>query len=486
MGTDIIKKHIPAQVLLTMFICISLWFINDPLKTSGPEYRSAELKQLITKDGNVTRTDYFDDDGNPQIAANTGYATKLTIQQDNRETEIYLDERGERIKRYSYYYGILREYDEAGNNIRVTYLDEDNNPTATPFRYTTEEKKFNEYGQHMSSRFLDAEGKPAFSYDSGYGFRYEYDEQGHRTGITFLDATGEPMVLPAGYSSLVQEYYETNGPENGKVKKEFYYLPDGKPVSLALGQYGIYKEYDENGQPSLVTYLRDDGFPTVTSKGYTSVAYTYYADNSIKSTLYYDIDGNPFRLNEGQYGTKDENGQIAYLNADGTEQFNIKNFVYKNSRFVIAAAIALAALSAALGKKMNWAILIIYIAVIMYFTLMYREAGKQRIGVFYSYSRFFSNAGARAGILRNIWLFVPFGAILYRLCPRKTVLFVSVLLSVVIEAAQYFKGTGLCELDDVISNALGGAAGFEIGTIAQIIKRKIRRKKESGLVNSQD
>ncbi len=477
MGTDKIKKIILAFILLAAFICISFLCINDTMGTSGLEYRSTELKQVVTKNGNTTRTDYFDNDGNLQIAANAGYATKLTVRQDNRETETYLDEKGERIKRYSFYYGILREYDEDGNNIRITYLDEENNPTATLLRYTTEEKDFDENGRQVYSRFLDAEGKPALSYDSGYGIRYEYDDQGRRTETTFLDAEGHPMILPAGYSSLKQEYYETDGPENGKVKKEYYYLPDGKPASLALGQYGIYKEYDENGQTSLVTYLGADRSPTVTSKGYTSVAFTYYADNSLRSTMYYDIYGNPFRLSEGQYGTKNENGRTSYLNTDGSEQFNIKNFVYKESGFVIVIATALVGLSAAVGRKLNWLMLIVYVAIILYFTLMYREEGKRRIGVLYSYSRFFVNADARAEIIRNIWLFVPLGAILYRICPRKTVLFVPVLLSAAIETIQYLTGTGMCELDDVISNGLGGAAGFEMGCLAQIIWRQFYRKK---------
>ena len=31
------------------------------------------------------------------------------------------------------------------------------------------------------------------------------------------------------------------------------------PASLSLGQHGVYKEYDQNGQISLMTYLDDDG-----------------------------------------------------------------------------------------------------------------------------------------------------------------------------------------------------------------------------------
>ena len=474
MGTNTIKRLVPALVLLAVFIGVSFRCINVSLKTRRSEYRSSELKQVVTKDGNVTRTDYFDEDGNLRIAADAGYATKIKIQQDNCETETYLDDQGDRISLYAGQYGILREYDETGNIIRITYLDEHNNPMVMSLKYAAEERDYDESGRLVTRRYYNAEGEPAYSYYNGYSVRYEYDDERHRVRITYFDETGEPTILSSGYSILEREYYETEGPENGKVRREFYYLPDGRPASLSLGQYGIYNEYNENEQVSLTTYLSFDGSPIVTNKGYTSVSYTYYADNSVQSILYYDINGNPFRMSEGQYGTKNVNGQTVYLNADGTEQFNIKTFVYNHSEFVILTAMMLVILSALTGKKMNLLMLILYIGVIVYFTLMYRESGGSKIFLLRSYSRFFVNAEMRASIIKNIWLFVPLGSILSRLCPRKTVLFVPIILSVFIETIQYFTGMGLCELDDVISNGLGAAIGYGMNCLVQMIRRQIR------------
>lgn len=472
------KKLIPAIALLAVFIGLSFQYINVPMKTMKSEYRSAGLERVVTKDGNVTRTDYIDKDGNPHIAADTGYATKLVVQQDHRATETYLDDRGERISMYFGQYGIMREYDDTGNIVRITYLDENNNPMIVSTGYATEERDYNESGQQVSCRYLDTEGKPARSYYDGYGVLFEYDDKGHRVRITHIDETGAPMLLPAGYSSIVQEYYEADGPGNEKVKNEYYFLPDGTPASLALGQYGIYMEYDKNGQISLTTYLDTDGSPMVTNKGYTSIRYTYYADNSVQSAQYYDINGNPFRMSEGQYGTKSINGQTVYLNADGTEQFNIKRFVYNYSGIVVIIAMMLVILSAFTEGKMNRLMLIIYFGVIVYFTLMYRETGGKKIFVLRSYSRFFSNAEMRASIIKNIWLFVPLGAVLFRLCPRKIILFVPVLISVIIETVQYFTGTGLCELDDVISNGLGSAIGYGLGCLMQTIRRQFCQRKD--------
>ncbi len=464
------KKYIPVLVLLAVFIALSFLYINVPQKTPKSEYRTSELKQVVTKDGNVTRTDYIDEDGNLQTAANAGYATKLVVREHNSETETYFDDQGKPISLYYGYYGILREYDSAGNNIRVTYLDENNNPVVIPLKYAVEERAFNKSGQQEYCRYFDTEGKTALSSYKGFGARYEYDDEGHRVKITYLDDMGKPMILSSGYSILVREYYKTEDSRNGKVRREFFFLPDGSPAFLSLGQSGSYIEYDENGQISLMTYLNADGYPMVTNKGYTSVAFTYYADNSVQSTLYYDINGNPFRMREGQYGTKNINGQMVYLNADGTEQFNIKNFLYNHSGFVIIIAIMLVILSAFTGKRINRRMLIIYFGVIVYFTLMYRDTSGAKILVLRSYSRFFVNAELRSSIIKNIWLFVPFGAILFRICPRKTILFASVLLSGIIEAVQYITGIGLCELDDVISNAMGGTIGYGMGCFIQMIR----------------
>ena len=469
------KNRILVAIVLIAFIVISVLFINTPTKTLHSEYRSSDLKQIITKDGNKTRTDYVDDNGNICVAANLGYASKLIVQEEYSELETYLDDQGKRTSQYSGYYGVLRSYDEAGHIIRITYLNAENMPVVMAEKYAVEEREYNEFGQQVSSRYFDAEGNPALSYYNGYGARYEYDENGHRARITYLDAMGDPMIISSGYSILLREFYENDSLYNGKIKREFYYLPDGIPARLSLGQSGIYKEYNVVGQISLTTYLDADGNPMVTNKGYTSVSYTYHPNNTIETTMYYDINGKPYRLSEGQYGTRDDYGHVVYLNADGSVQFNAKNFAYNDSRFVVIIAIIVVLFSSLVGRKLNEFMLILYLCAIFYFTLMYRNVGEPEIGVLRSYPRLFVSAEVRADVLKNVWLFIPLGAILYRLFPRKSILLVPIILSVGIEAAQYIMGVGLSELDDVISNGLGSAVGYGMGWLAQIVIRKGQR-----------
>ena len=77
----------------------------------------------------------------------------------------------------------------------------------------------------------------------------------------------------------------------------------------------------------------------------------------------------------------------------------------------------------------------------------------------------------RMGILNNIWLFVPLGTILYRLFPRIYIVFVPILISIAVEVSQYLLGVGLCEVDDVVSNGLGGLIGILVGVVVDWVSR---------------
>ena len=81
------------------------------------------------------------------------------------------------------------------------------------------------------------------------------------------------------------------------------------------------------------------------------------------------------------------------------------------------------------------------------------------LDLFWSYRLFFISPVMRLQILNNIWLFVPLGAMLYRLWPRGYVVLIPVLLSLGIETLQLVLGRGLFETDDIISNSLGGLIG---------------------------
>ena len=448
-------------IILASFVLVSVLFISPSIKQVRSNFRSSQLTKVTARNEDIERTDYVDKNGKITYAADMGYASSSVTKTENGELEQYYDEYNNPVKRSNGYYAVLRQYDNKGNNVKNTYLDADNIPMMTLSGYAIVVRDYNESGQVKSIRYYDTAGNPVCTRLYGYGRVYERDENGMKSRTIYIDAHGEPMMTEQGYASIVSCYYTTNGQDEGKVESEFYYDEKGKPISLSLGQYGVHKEYDENGQERLITYLDSNGKPMVTSKGYTTITRTYQANKVLATEQYYDLNGNPFALSEGQYGITIKNGQTIYLNRNGGESFNLKNLLYNHSWTVIPLVIIIVIVSSINGKRMNILFLVMYICAIGYMTLMFRENnGNNKMEFFSYYRRFFSDDSSRADIIRNIWLFIPLGTILYKLYPNKIILLGPVILSILIESVQFFSGIGICELDDVINNGLGGVIGF--------------------------
>lgn len=130
--------------------------------------------------------------------------------------------------------------------------------------------------------------------------------------------------------------------------------------------------------------------------------------------------------------------------------------------WIVVVVGCLLCIAAALGnRKQNAVLLVLYLACVVYMTLAGERGGRPGVSLdlFWSYRRFFTNTILREQIINNIWLFVPLGAILYRLWPRGYVVLIPSLLSLAIEVMQLVLRTGLFEFDDIVSNSPGGLIG---------------------------
>ena len=474
-------------VLLTLFLIVSILFISPEEEKIKIQYHSSQLQKITVKDGNTERTDYLNSDGELTIAADLGYATVIVTDGERTRLEQYFDENGKPIRRSSGYYAVLREYNDSGNLILNTYLDQQDEPVVTLSGYAIEEREYNTEGKVISKKYYDAEGYPAKSISFEHGQINEYGEDGRISKTIYIDAAGNPVMTKQGYA-IIRYIYYTSGSYYGKVDSEFYFDAEDNAVSLSLGEYGLHKEYDSLGRSNIWTYLDADGNPIVTSKGYTSVVRSFQPNNYVSTEQYLDIDGNPFSLSEGQYGVETINGQTVYLDENGNEQFNLKSLFYNQPRLIIAAAMFIVFLTAAFSRNWNAAFAVGYIVVIAYLTLMFRENDGARLKLepFWSYRKILTDSETRADILKNIWLFIPLGAILYRISPNAKILLIPVGLSIVIEAVQYFSGTGFCELDDVISNGLGGAIGYGMGCQVKMIRDRLSCERNKRIRTSKD
>jgi len=427
-------------------------------------FRSSELQEVIVKEGNVQRTEYYDKNGHLSYAADKHYAALIKTSNDHSVLQEYFDEHGNPAQQVTGYYAILREYDDIGRNYRLTYLDNEGNPVLIRSGYAIIERTFNQDNQVEWEMYFDTEGNPVKTKSIGYGSHKEYNENGRNTLIVYVDENKKPIITRLGYAILYRTFYE-EGPWTGKVENELYFDEQDQPIALPLGQYGVHKEYDEYGRNNILTYLDIKGQPMITKEGYTTIMRTFYPDDTVRTEMYFDLNGEPVVFSQGQSGILRENGNTTFLDADGKEQFNFRNFLYANPISVPFIAFIVIVGSMLAGKKENAILLLVYLGFIFYMTLMYRNKADTRteLELFWSYKQFFSSQLFRLEILNNIWLFIPLGTILYKLLPKVYVPLVSILFSLILESIQYFTGLGLCELDDVISNSLGALIGFGFG-----------------------
>ena len=475
---SIMRKISLATVLL--FIIFSILYICPDDRENKMGARSSQLKRTVKTGKNAERTDYSDASGKITFAADLGYASKIVTYTDNGTEERYYDDQGQPISGPLGYYGILREYDENGNNICITYLDSEGRPIIRWGGYATEKIEYDEEGNVLIVRYYDEKGAPVSTPAYGCGKVNEYNAQNDIVRITCINETGKPMMTKQGYAIICREYYRSEEPGSGKTEKEMYFDESGNPACLSLGQYGVYKEYNEYGLETILTYLDAKGKPTITNKGYTTIKRTFHDSNMIATERYFDIDGNPFSLSDGEYGIKREGSQIIYLDENGQEVFSVRRLLYNNSWVVIPIVLTAVILSVIFGKKQNIVLLIICIVEIVYMTLLFRDRGAVSFsGVLQQFRMILIDSAARADIIKNIWLFIPLGAILYKLHPKATVLFVPITLAVMIEGIQLLAGTGTFELDDIISNSLGGWIGFCMARLSADIKPNIIRWKHN-------
>ena len=426
--------------------------------------RSSSLQMVIKKEGNIERRDYIDDEGVITYAADKHYATVIKTSDDKTLLEEFFDASGAPAQQVLGNYALIREFNSDGRNYKIIYLGIDGEPVLTTMGYAILIRSFNEGGDTEVELYYDTEGRPVETSLVGYGCLKEYDEIGRNIRITYLNENNQPAICGQGFASMCRSYYET-GPAAGQVKTEFYYDENRKPIKLSLGQYGIYKEYDELGRCVLQTYLDETGRPMVTNQGHSSVRRTFYEDDTVKTETYYDINGKPVRLREGQYGSIRRDGIVTYLDAKWNKMFNLRNFLVGNRLSVIVLCSLIVVFSGLCNRNANYVLLILYMLFIGYMTLLNRESvvSKLNFELFWSYRYFFVNSDFRWEVLNNYLLFIPLGTILYHVYPDRKALLIPVVYSVIIETIQYFMGIGLCELDDVISNGLGAVLGFGAG-----------------------
>lgn len=476
--TSKVKLCIISVILIVFTVLSVIVFLPQKVDYKN-QVRSSDLIEKTTEDGNIQRTDYYDGNGKLTFAADKHYATIIKTTSGNTLLEEYFDEKGKPAKQPSNCYAILRENDELGRNYKLTYLGINGQPMMITSGYSIVERTFDHENRIDWEMFFDTEGNQVESLYSSYGCHYEYDDKGQSIKIVYVDEERNPTITTNGYAILHRSFYE-EVEWAGKVENEFYYDENDHPIAKSNGEYGLHREYDEFGRNSVLTYLDVNGKAILTKIGYSTIKRTFYPDDSVKTEMYYDQQGQLVALSKGQYGTLIEGEKITFLDAEGNKQFILQSYLHTNHICVIIIALAIVVISSAfLRKRENVVLAILYTAFIIYITLMNREIGGSRaeFDIFWSYKSILSDKQLRLEILKNIWLFIPLGSILRKIWTNGRVIIVAIVISLIIEVIQYILGLGLAEFDDIISNGIGSLIGFGYGYVIERMLAFIRSRK---------
>ena len=450
-----LKRGCGILLIASVVLLSILALLPDADVDHDAGYTASEVSIRETADGNVTSTSYINPDGVITEAIDMGYATVCRMWDDSDRVveEQYLDASGNPVARYGDYYGLSYEYDETSTVI--TYLDAAGNPIIRSDGYSTIVRTQDD-GRASDDFYYDLNGQQVQCAGEYYGLRREFNTEGQNTSLTFLDKDGHAVSTSSGYA--IKTYQRDS---EGTVIGERYFDTEGKPVKSSLGQYGELYQRDEKGYIGQITYLDADGNPAPTNAGYTILKRTYHRDGTADTDMYFDTNGNPKALSKGQYGIKRSGKVNLLLDRNGNAMLCVDNLLNGLPCMVVVFGCVVCLLMIVLPKGLSVVLTIVYVAFILYETLMFRESGDARTNfVLFSYAgKFLKEQSVRVGVINNIWLFIPLGTGLYRWFQKKWVLVIPFVMSVAIEMTQYITGLGIAEFDDVFGNTMGGWIG---------------------------
>ena len=442
-------KKIPHLLMITAFLIMSLFSANAP-KTKTHGAPSSTLTKQEEKEPGITRTYYTDNNGNLTYANNLRYAVYIKIYDENEKLikEEYYDENGSPSEQGAGYVATTRTYYPDGKLELLTYLGKDNQPVKITSGYAYLQRTYDENTE--TDWYLDTSMSPVKTTSGYYAYRKTYDENKKLIVMEYLDKEGTIMNNVNGIA-IQKRAYDTNG----RLATEFYFDKEHNPTIGTYGQYGVAYEYNDAGKTTKTTYLDPSGIPIPTNRGFTILRKIYNEDGSY-TEYYYDANDKPIALSRGQYGSRTVNGQIIYVDARGKEIFDLHNYLNYNHQSVMFLGLLILTVSTIFGKIPNIFMFLLYASFIAYMTLLYREVGENRLNftLFWSYRQYFTSPSLRVEVMNNIWLFVPAGFIIGRITKKPCTILICLIMSIAIEATQYFLGIGLCELDDIFGNTL--------------------------------
>ena len=273
---------------------------------------------------NLTEMAVFDGGGKPATNANDYHKCVQKFNKRNQCVEsAYFNTKGELTQYADENYCIERsEYNEKGLKTKVSYFDENDQPTLCNSegvgRYSIMKSEYDDYGRVIRQFYFDEKGIPTdpgtmvpegvTEYDqwnnmiyiascdgkgnlitnphTGWSFmRREYDNKGNLLWEAYFNAKSNPIKSKDGYHKVVKTYTKSN-----KEATIAYFDNSDEPM-LVNGYHKEQYKYNENDLCVEIAYFGKTGKPVDTSYGFSKLVFSYNDDYTLRDRKYYNVSG---------------------------------------------------------------------------------------------------------------------------------------------------------------------------------------------------
>ena len=304
------------------------YFDRDGHPALEPEYGAFRITLTHDKDGNVTETAFFDENGKPTHAFG-GFHRSISKFENGQEIRTdFHDTDGKLVAVDGGYAAVERKYDDRGNEVKTSYLGIDNGPVANRHEgFAMKETVYDACGRETESDFFDKNEHPVRS-NKGYSHIKRYYEGSNNLvkEETYLDEKGHPIRSVDGYAHVTREfdgnrniiderYFDEQGnalllkgayarhtsryDDHNALVEEAFWGANGELVRNEKGWAKHTRRYDEHSALIEEAYFGASGELVLGDKGWARVAETNDAHGREIERAYFGIDGKPINGKEG-------------------------------------------------------------------------------------------------------------------------------------------------------------------------------------------
>jgi len=210
---------------------------------------------------------------------------------------LFLDFDGTRSQTKLAVAGNRFEYDNKGNCIRSTYINNKDEPWLGPDHFASIVREYDAYGNVVEIRFFDSDGRPCLTEDGIAGASGEYDFNGHMVKHSYFGVDGKPCLNKEGIAGWRDEF-----DARGNVIKRVFLGVDGQPCLNKEGIAGWRDEFDARGNMIKRVFLGVDGQPCLNKEGITGWRDEFDARGNMIKRVFLGVDGQPCLAGDGYAG----------------------------------------------------------------------------------------------------------------------------------------------------------------------------------------